>query len=151
MNTNNFEPNTIGGGYGGAGFGSGTLIEGLLFGALLGRGNGLFGGNDAGGAYAMQNTILEQTIAQNAALNAGVYSINSTIGEVTEAVQGVSTQILEAKYDNALQMCAQTNALSTQMNAGFQSIKDDLTCSKIADLERQLLVAQLCGCKTETK
>lgn len=137
------------GGAGYGGFGGGSLLEGLIFGALL-SGDGFGGrGKDCDGTLAVQNTILEQTIAENQnfdhvtdAITASTYSINS-------GISALGSQIAEVKYDNALQMANQTSYLSTHMNAGFQSIKDAMTCTEIKDLERQLAVAQLGGARVQ--
>lgn len=122
----------VAGGYGGYGFGGGTgfgLIEGLLFGTLL---RGGFG-ND--GCKNAEVVALEAQIATNAALTAGLYNTSNQIGETNEAITALGytlmNQIQQTKYD-----------VTATVNAGIQSVKDEMCASKIADLERQLAVAE---------
>ena len=134
------------------GFGGGGFLTGLIFGALF---DGGFG-NKKSGDCAVENAILNQTIAENtqfANLNNAVtnatYTIENDISQLKDVTSagfyGINNTLLEAKYDNALQIQNQTNLLSAKIDSGNQEIKDMITCNKISDLERQLAVAQSGG------
>ncbi|MGL5972435.1 MAG: hypothetical protein ACRCZK_01770 [Oscillospiraceae bacterium] len=151
------ETQILGGGYSNGG--SGNLLEGLIFGALL-SGNGLGGNRGAVVADETCNQTLQLIQAGTANTNqisqtlangfSGVQNRFDSVSNglvtgfagVNSAVNEVKSAILESKYDTALQMCQQTNILSTQMNAGFQGIKDQMNCQVVKDLERQLAVAE---------
>lgn len=166
--TNAPEVQAIGsGGYGGYGLGGGMGGFGTfgLFG-LLGI-DSLNGGrrNDAG---FDTNVTLEQTIALNSTIAQAASGINAHIDSNFEVTNGrldsiysginagfagvnqslcqgfnsLNQSILESKYDNALQMCGQTNAIVSAIAASTQSIKDQQTCFEMNQLRGQIATSQ---------
>lgn len=155
-------------GGGRAGMGDGGTLMGLILGAAF-SGGGLFGNRNDGAAAAVVSNetatrTLEQTIAllqsscaQTATItselnslgtnmNMGFADTKSAINGVgvllAQSIAGVNQSVVEAKYDNALQVCAQTSALTAAITNGNQRILDQMNCQAIKDLERQLAVAE---------
>lgn len=127
---------------------------------LGGYGNGYGAPGVAAVASGDCTRTLEQTIAVNAALNSGFNGVNDHLTQNAMATtagftalnntfvngyNSLSTSVQEAKYDNAVQMCSQTNTILTAIGAAKQDIIDQGTNFRIADLERQLSVAEQGG------
>lgn len=155
------------GGFGIGGFGGIAPIGLIGLNTFLGNGFGGYGTTGVVGSCGLsdlKSELLQQTIANLQSTQIETNAITGAIGELSEQVgakydslnqtlnygfsnvvngiNGVNTQLLNSKYENQLAMCGQTNTLVATMNAGFQSIKDEMCEAKIADLERQLAVAE---------
>ena len=150
-----------GGAFGMGGFGGIAPIGLIGLNTFLG---GYGGGYGAPGVAAVADgdctRTLEQTIAVNAALNSGFNSINDHLTQNAMGVtagftalnntfvngyNSLSNNIQEAKYDNAIQMCNQTSTILAAIGSAKQDIIDQGTNFRIADLERQLSVAEQGG------
>jgi len=159
--------NIGGGGFGGfGGFGGGGIIEGLILGAILNRGNGgLFGGGDgnsslsADGIAAKTALLVNQNTDQNVLLQAIASNKDATIAEgrsLAAAVCESEKTSLQQFYAAAIQASNNTQAIKDQATA-FAIVNDkrfdDLTIqgvnqtaavlARINDVENQNLRDQL--------
>lgn len=174
MLSNSPEYNSVGGGFGGFGFGGGwgggSILEGLLFGALLGGRGGLFGrdgrGGDCGcGSMGAPSAVWEASILSklgelqaavplstasiNAQTTATGASLKDTIQNQTlfqsQAFAGVKDSVQAAYAGLAAQGCETQNIIQSTACDIKQTVRNDgdATRALINSIERENLLREL--------
>jgi hypothetical protein len=145
---------SVGRGGDGFGFGGGGIFAGLLLGALIGNRGGVFGGGGGDCVSPLDIATLNAVNGISAAVPTVALQVENTINQQTNEITNQISQstfaslaasagIKDTVQNGFFGLLAAGNANTKEIVTAIQSVKDQASAYRIADLEQKLTVAQL--------